>query len=404
MSGDQFPIGFWNYVPVDKLDPSCVEDWADAGMTLAMSPSFGLEQQEVEKMRAILAAARERGIQVILCHNRLTWRSLAAHGEDQYRKDFRQAAEQLGDHPAAFGFHVGDEPGREQFVDACRALCIQKELGPHLSPFCNLLPWHHGVESRVGYESWATYLDDYVANGQPKFLCYDCYSQMNPGTEGWDMYFRNLREFHEAAQRNGIPFWTTLLSVGHFRYRCPREDDLRWQVNTAVAHGATGLLWFFFYMRQPHDNYRASPIDEHWERTETFEWLSRANRTFLKWHASTVSQMTLRKVSHVGEAWGGFPLFDGTGHVSRARSAHGTPLIVSEFKHENGSDYVAVVNNSQTENTMAELWVRGRGVRLVRTGWMGEEVDATDQSGEDYATAKHWLAPGQMELYRIQTR
>ena len=52
------------------------------------------------------------------------------------------------------------------------------------------------------------------------------------------MYFTNLREFEAASRRHGIPYWTTLLSVGHFRYRCPREDDMRWQVSTAAAHGA----------------------------------------------------------------------------------------------------------------------------------------------------------------------
>jgi hypothetical protein len=280
---------------------------------------------------------------------------------------------------------------------------IQKELAPHLTPFCNLLPWHTGTEPRVGYESWATYLNDYVAKAQPDLLCYDCYSQMNPGTEGWDMYFRNLREYQEAAQRHNIPFWTTLLSVGHFRYRCPKEDDLRWQVNTAIAHGASGLLWFFFYMRKPHDNYRVAPIDEHWERTETFEWLSRVNRTFLKGPAGVLSQLTLQKVSHVGQSWGGVSSFDGSGLVSRTHSSTGTPLIISEFEHTNGDSYVMMVNNSQTDSTKAEMWVKGCRPKLHYVGWMGLESPASSCGGEDHTIAQHWLAPGQMELYRVES-
>lgn len=399
-----FPIGFWNYASIVHLDESCVQDWGDAGMTLAMSPEFNPEPAHVQSMHRILDAAQERGIRVILCYSQTYWHALTERGEEAYRQGMQEAIREFGAHPAVFGFHVGDEPDSHQFPDACRAMRIQKELAPNLIPFCNLLPWHQGCEPRVGYESWAAYLDAYVAQARPDLLCYDCYSQMNPGTEGWDMYFRNLREYQEAGQRHGRPFWTTLLSVGHFRYRCPTEDDFRWQVNTAVAHGAQGLLWFFFYMRQPHDNYRLAPIDEHWERTETFERLSRVNRTFLKWHAPVVRPLTLQRVQHVGQAWGGIPAFDGGGFVSRARSVHGTPLIVSEFTDRDGHEYAMVVNNSQTESTQAELWFRGRHPQAYRVEWTAKEARVTPaagQSGEDYVLVRPWLAPGQMELYRI---
>lgn len=138
-----------------------------------------------------------------------------------------------------------------------------------------------------------------------------------------------------------------------------------------MAHGARGLLWYSFYIRRPHDNYRLAPIDEHWERTETFAWLSRVNRTFLKSTAEVVSDLTLRKVSHVGIAWGGVPLFDGGGLISRAQSSHDIPLIVSEFTHANGSNYVMVVNNSQSDSTQAEIWVRGDPSEVAPRGLDG---------------------------------
>lgn len=406
MTTRPFPIGFWNYVEAEMQDARAVQDWADAGMTLAMSPSYGPEADQVQRLRSILEAAHERQIQVILCDRRAAWRHLSQVGEDQYRQDFLQAVADLGREPAVFGFSVGDEPNVDEFADACRALELQRELAPHLTPFCNLLPWHGGSETRVGYASWAAYLDAYVEQGRPQLLCYDCYSQMNPGTGGWDMYFRNLREYWEAGQRHGLPFWTTVLSVGHFNYRCPREDDLRWQINTAAAHGARGILWFFFYMRRPHENYRVAPIDEHGERTETFAWLSRVNRTFLKGPAAVLQRLDLRRVSHVGQTWGGVAPFDGSGRVIRAHSGGGTPLVVSEFQEPGGAQYVAVVNNSQTDSTRADIWVGGQRPRLHRVGWQGPEELVTEElvtedHGADFAVTRPWLAPGQMELLRV---
>ena len=405
---DVFPIGFWNYCPTAKLGPASVKDWADAGMTLTMSPEFDPRKDAVKDLRAILDAAHKRHIRMIVCDARSTWPALAG-GEQAYRDGFAQAVKDFGSHPAVFGFHVGDEPDAANFDNACRACRIQKELAPSLTPFLNLLPWFEGVETHVGFAKWSHYLDAYVERAKPELLCYDCYAQMNPspldGFWGLEMYFANLREFQEASARHGIPFWATLLSVGHFKYRCPREDDLRWQLNTAVAHGAKGLLWFFFYMRQPHDNYRVAPVDEHWERTETYEWLSRVNRTFLKWHAPVMRTLALRKVSHVGRAWGGIPLLDGKGRALAAQADQ--PLIVSEFADPRGRAYVAVVNNSQAQSTHATLTVGGVKPRLFRVEW--EAVESEIQAaaggasrGDDFARVVRWLAPGQMEVFRVE--
>lgn len=38
---ERFPIGFWNYTDIDVFkNEKPVKDWADAGMTLAMSSFF----------------------------------------------------------------------------------------------------------------------------------------------------------------------------------------------------------------------------------------------------------------------------------------------------------------------------------------------------------------------------
>ena len=403
-----FPVGFWNYVSVENQDAAAVRDWADAGMTLTMGPECGPERAHVRRMRAILDAAAERGIRLVLCDRRGHWGTLTREGEAAYRRGFAAALKDYARHPALFGFHVGDEPDAAQFADACRAVRVQKEMAPGLSPFLNLLPWHPGCAPRVGFTEWSEYLDAYAREARPDFLCYDCYSQMNPGQEGWDMYFRNLREYLDAGRRSGLCFWTTLLSVGHFRYRPPREDDLRWQVSTALAHGARGLLWFFMYMRRPHDNYRVPPIDEHGERTETFAWMSRVNRSFLQGPAAVFAGLELRRVSHVGRAWGGFPAFEPSTLVAGAKSLHGNDLVVSEFADAAGRDFVAVVNNSQTDSTQAELTVRGGATRLLRVGWHAREEPVAGGDGWKAAAdaagvrIRPWLAPGQLELYRVE--
>ena len=404
---DHFPLLFWNYTSIASFpDPvALVRQWQGAGMTFAMSPNIDGTPGQVAQARALLDAAEGAQMQVVVRDDRFDWRRLTDRGEENYRQQISAAAAQLGAHPAVFGFHVGDEPGAPEFADACAAMRMCREVLPHKTPFLNLLPWHQGGLERVGATDWPSYLDSFITTAKADLLCYDCYAQMNPGREGWDLYFENLRFYADAARRHGIPYWTTLLSMGHFRYRCPSEDDFRWQLSTAVAHGARGILYFHFYTGT-NDNYRLGPIDEFGDPTPTYDSLRRVNRRFTGKADGLFLQLTLERVEHVGEAFGGFPLFTGEGRVIEASSRHGTPLIISEFRHDNGDLYVLVTNNSCEESTAAEFWVRGTHPSLENVQWNGAHVPAagdgwTQERQADRAGAAPWLAPGQMELYRV---
>lgn len=405
----QFPIGFWSYTTFDRIGPEAVKDYVDCGMTVVQTPRFKPETDHPETMIAFLDACHQAGLKAIVCDDRTYfWIWDRVGGTDGFRKSVEMAVNDFGDHPAVLGFHVGDEPDKNNAEQAFLGSAIHKEVAPHLSPFLNLGPYGPGTCEWVGYEDYNTFLDDYVRIGKPDYLCFDVYWQLQPEDEGRENYFGCLKMYADAARRHSLPLWITPLSVGHYRYRRPTEDLFRWQVNTAAAHGYTGLCWFFFYMRDPHDNYQAPPIDEHWERTETFEWLSRVNRTFLKWHAPVLLELTLENVYHAGDIWGGYPELNDNSRLVQYTEGR-LPLIISEFKDKQGRDYVAVVNNSQSENDQAVIRWRGTP-NVYHVCWQGREEGARQYVYDEADRGKPtdvimtgpWLAPGQMELYRVE--
>ena len=310
----RFPLGFWTYTNLTRhgvhMDEAEIDRWADCGFTLTMTPFFDPDNpEEVEHTRRILDWAGERDMKLIVSDPRVHGPFARGGGADpnvprvlaDYEEKAKAAAELLGDHPAVWGFHQGDEPeevDNERFFAGHRIL---KKVAPHLHPFMNLFPMFVNCHKTVGYPTWPEYLDAVVEQAQPEFLCYDCYAQMK-GQESH--YFDNLRLYREAAQRAGIPFWTTLLSVGHFRYRCPSLDDIRWQFNTAIASGVSGLLWFFYYMREPHGNYRLPPIDELWEPTQTYYDLRRVQTAFNRRYGDLFLHLASTRVSFWPEANG----------------------------------------------------------------------------------------------------
>ena len=69
-----------------------------------------------------------------------------------------------------------------------------------------------------------------------------------------------------------------------------------------------------------------------------------------------------------------------------------------------------LVNNSLTESAIVSLVLRGEKTKVYSYDWDGEEYEGAAYSGEgapDRAdgktTIRHWMAPGQEAVYRVET-
>lgn len=412
----QYPVSFWNYTNLTEhgqyMDEAEVEEWADAGFTVPQSPRFDASQPEqVAHMRKLLDWCQARGMKMILGASTCTAKAVEKDGKlvvpADYADRVRAAVAQLGDHPAVFGFHVGDEPQAKMKEPFFQCYRIQKEIAPDLHPFANLLPYFPGIERRAGTDTWPNYLDEFCRKSHADLLCYDCYAQMNPGEDGWKHYFENLRLYREASLRNGVPFWNTVLSVGHFKYRCPNADELRWQFNTTVASGAHGVVWFFYYMRMPRLNYRLALVDENWDRTPAYDNLRRIQKAFHRFYGDLFTRLVCTKVMFNPTAYGGGETFCPDQLVTKITPTD-AKVLVSEFVDAQQRPYVMLVNLSMTESQQVYLTFRGEKTRLFSWNWHGKEHEGIaytarartrDESG---TTVAHWLAPGQEAVYRVQ--
>ena len=437
-----FPLGFWNYARLNAIGADPVKDWTEAGMNLCHSPHFVPGEDSPADMRALLDKCKESGIRLILDDPRCHWTGALSDPEG-YRARFCAMLDEFGRHPAVYGYYVGDEPGAAQMEEAKAAIRIQREIIPEKVPFINFNPYfaHVGnVEAHLGCASFDEWADRFVRESGLSQLSYDHYLQMNPqdaAESGIGEYYSSLRHFMDAAKRNGIPLWVTNLAVGHFRYRCPNEDDFRWQLNTSVACGAKCVWWFFFYMRVVRINYRLAPIDEHGHRTPTYDSLARIQNTFQKQFGALFSRLAHDETFHTGKAYGGYPLLDEGKHpiLDRVTCDHGLPAVVSLFHMPDGTKYLALVNNSQTESGYFHTFLTPKVKEMYRVCFAMQDTakkpDGTYASpylytpmpygGVEVNCARNdvcngfgilgggkvhnaaWLAPGQMEVWRLVT-
>lgn len=254
-------------------------------------------------------------------------------------------------------------------------LAAAKLVNELSAAYVNFFPlFNEDFEGRLGtdHEGYCKKLVSAVRETGLKMLSYDCYDQCFEVDReiGINQYFRNLNAFSRLAKECGVPLWTCLLSVGHWCYRVPTEDDLRWQLSTAAAHGAKGVMWFYLYQRYLESSYRNSPFDLYYRRTETFDRLARQNRIFLEHYAGRLCQAEPVRIFHYRTAYGGTPLYhEGCIDGLTLSEKYGTPLIISQFEDRDGQ-FLVLVNNSQT-------------VSAKVSGRYGEK--AIDE----------WLAPGQ---------
>jgi hypothetical protein len=380
-------------------------------MTITMSPTFDPKIHDKKLMRDMLDESEKLGLKLILRDQRAYWEG--ARNKDAYRNAFKEALADFGGHPAAHGFFIGDEPTtKEQYDDCIAAYQVEHEEAPGLLPFLNFLPYWVGIENDClggrSFEDWAA---DFAARSKCDLFCYDHYAQMNPEEEGTDRYFLNLWKYYHAAKKAGIPLWTTLLSTGHFRYRCPTQDDIRWQVSTAAASGCRGILWFTIY-DNGYRNYRNAPIIEPGRRTVQYERLAYELCRFRDNYGALFMSLDFKDVFHLYKSYGGYPLFrDNETHqrVRRVWSAHNVNGMVSFFTDKDSREYVVLTNNSKTESDLFAMALDPRVKTVYNLRKNGDQVydfalqhhDAYYRASDIETQAGVYLAPGQMEVFRL---
>lgn len=406
--GDQrFDFGFWYSLDIEDCTERSLDDWAEAGITVPQSPRYQDTPAHKGKLRWVLDACAERGMEAILLDPRTRvpggdWDNRTPLPDD-YRERAEEAVRDFADHPGVRGYYLRDEPPKGVLRAVCDAHRIMLELAPDKLPFINQFPFHGNIHERYGFGSWPEYLDRFVEASGATQLSYDCYCQMMEGPSENPLYFQNLEYMRDASLRHDIPFWNIVLATPHFRYRAPSKDDMRWQIYTSLAYGCRGILYFTWYTPLTC-NYRDAPIDAHGERSERWYMLRDLHRDFRARFEQVYLGLRSVRVFHWPDAPEGSRLPDGCGVVTSIRGDQSDgEFVVGEFKDAQERDWVMVVNRSPRHSTQAHLTFKRDPKAWFMLGYDGQEVRASGDARPPGDThAGFWLAPGWAELIRVE--
>lgn len=380
-AADEFFISYW-WGPEPTEQSLALA--AEANFTVAMAGGG----------RATLDLAGKQGLKVLLQDPRIMAKS---PGDDAFKTNLDAVAADFADHPALWGYYVTDEPNASAFPDLAAICKHLSDRDPKHIPFINLFPTYASPQ-QLGTPTYREHVSAFMQTVAPRILSYDHYAIMQSGER--PDYFENMEIIRRAGLEYRTPFNYILLAVPHFSYRDPTEADLRWQVNTALAYGAKGIMYFTYISPPETDSFKSwgeGIVTWEGKPTRKFDEVKRINAE-IKTLGPTLMSLTSTAVYHsapLPRGAGGLPEDDLVAKVE------GGQLVVGHFKDEKGSRYAMFVNRDP--HGPADVTIAfSQKVQLAEINRKSGAPQPIETAQREQATV--WdthFAPGQGRLVKI---
>ncbi len=272
---EAFIIGVFWAPPREHTNEQHYDYLKDAHINLVptIHPTLNLRgnvEERVDLRRRILDLAHERGMKVAVTDPRIY-------------SDV-QAVVQDYDHPGLGGYYLRDEPRRGDFERYGQIYRQFLHHDPERIPFVNMYPSAPDAMRRDYYDFLSAWINTvgpdnltYLLFDNYPFACLETFG--NPyygrGRSHGNVpdYFNDLEVVRELGLEYGIKTGLYLQSVGIQRYlRTPDENDLRWNVYTALAYGIKNIQWFTWWTPVGRgEPFTRAIIDPEGEKTDLYE-------------------------------------------------------------------------------------------------------------------------------------
>lgn len=348
-------FSFWNYLSIDDYQPGIVRQWKEMGCNLAMSFSYDPKLHSKTAMIAFLDECQQEDIKVIIVDSRTHFRYLAKVGVKTFTLDAQRACQDFASHPAVYGFFIGDEPAFTEIDDFIKSSRIVADFIPDLQVFGNFLPYFSDMEFSIKEGRDLPYLYGLLRRitdeGKISLVGFDVYTQCLQANEdqkqGIKSYFSNLKHYGAFCREKQLPLYASLCAVGHWHYRVPTEDDLRWQVGTALAYGANAIVWFYFHQKPRDLSFRLAPFDhETLEPTPTYGAIKRVQRFILRYYGEIFRQLSFQKVEQFGDVLEQEMAFIPNADIASVTMSKPGLGLLTTFKKDNKNIYM-ITNGDQ---------------------------------------------------------
>jgi hypothetical protein len=170
-------------------------------------------------------------------------------------RHIRTTNTEVQNHSNLYGWYIWDEPLTSYDFNRINNInnYIRSIRMDKLS-YINLLPIYHskfgsGIYSKSNTQSYKNYIDSYIStitvSDNINVLSVDYYPFFNRITHHTETYYHNLETLRDKSMQYNIPFWIWIQTAQDGKNRpIPTADQIRFQVYSALAYGAKGILYY----------------------------------------------------------------------------------------------------------------------------------------------------------------
>jgi len=366
---ETFPIFPWDILKADKAS---YDEAKECGFNVA-----GFVHVEN------LGLVQSSGLKCFVSDPSIQVRGGEKLSDDEISQAAKKLAEATAAHPAVLGYHVVDEPSRQQVALTVKWAKALQSAAPNAVAYTNFLPIAGNATGNGDVEAeYERYLTGYLDAAKPKAFSYDHYSMMDDGSVR-PTFFDGLEVVRKTSLKTGVPFWNVLLANSHFHYADPSPATLRFQAFVSLAYGARGVGWFT-YTGRDRGNYRNTAIDLNGNRTPTWAMLRDVN---LQLHrlAPIYTKLTSVNVFHFPDVPIGCRSIAESRFVKEIKGEG--PFVVGEFENEQGVPAILVVNRNLARSSQLTV--------ITRQSCTIDRVSPYTGRVRPWGAEDNWLAPGQ---------
>ncbi|MBQ9819052.1 MAG: hypothetical protein IJM60_02090 [Bacteroidales bacterium] len=342
----ELPILAWYSIPEENISLERFQELKEAGFNVNLS-SVG----SFDKALASLDYGEQTGVKIVFsCHD--MW------------EDPEGIAAKVKDHPALFGYSLGDEPNNARFPVLADMADRLRSVDPDHVIYVNLFP-NYAPDEVLG-STYPEHVHKYIEEVRPPLVSFDFYPVTEDGIR--ERWWENLEVISRESAAAGLPFWAFALSTSHKPYPIPTMASLRLQFYTDLAYGAQGLQYFTYWNPVPGTwDFHDAPIDLDGNRTPVYD-LVKAMNAELQARADIFVGDKVLQVRHTGETVppGVTPLTDLPEPLT-ALDTHGKGAVVSLLEN-GGFRYLMLVNRSLDEGFDYDIAFARKVERVGRDG------------------------------------
>lgn len=269
----------------------------------------------------------------------------------------RDFMERYKNNPVLVGWEFRDEPKFADLGIFKDIFNVMTETDPHHLIHVNLVG--EMVKDFVGPSTpdMSAYLDTIQNVFAPGVWSYDFYPIKIVDNNGiliidYNTFFSDFESFSNKASETQRPFWYYCQSVGFSQGRMckpvPKEEYLRFEVFSALAYGAQGIIYWTY--RQCRDvpsinfQYLYGPINISGEKTKVWNAVRNVNNEIKKYN-DVFFNADVIEVRHTGKnLYKDTKRLNGSFGAFAAFKSGDSGVLVSRLQNS-GKEYVIIVNH-----------------------------------------------------------